>query len=445
MRIPSRLTTGGLLLATLVSHQAIAADFVAGQLIVKYSPGAAAQSDQEFETGRSLSGGEVLRQLRAVPAAKRLPTQASSQAGQATLKALERIRQLPGVEYADLDYIIQPMATPADPLLGQQWNLQQIAMSTAWDISTGLNSPVVAVLDTGKTAHPDLAGRWVTGYDFISNSTTAKDGNGRDNDPTDPGDSGTCGGSYYGNSWHGTHVAGILGANTNNGMGIAGINWNARIAPLRILGQCGGTTSDLVDAMRWAAGYRVAGVPSNPTPAKVLNLSLGAYTGAPCTSTVQNAINAVVSKGATVVVAAGNENSDASGAMPANCNNVVAVAAVRRDGARAWYSNYGSKISLSAPGGEYNDMNTLANGIISTALDASGSSYIYPYYQGTSSATPHVAGVVSLMYARSPKIAPSTVASLLKQSATPLASGACPQGCGAGILNAEAALRATTP
>ena len=152
-------------------------------------------------------------------------------------------------------------------------------------------------------------------------------------------------------SWHGTHVSGTIGAVSDNGIGVAGINQNSKIQPLRVLGKCGGYTSDIADAIRWSAGLPVSGIPNNnPTPDRVVNISLGG-SGA-CDSVTQSAINAAVAAGTVVVVAAGNSTSDASNFTPANCDNVITVAATGHTGSRAYYSNYGTSVEIAAPGGD---------------------------------------------------------------------------------------------
>ncbi len=243
----------------------------------------------------------------------------------------------PGVAYAEPDYMRQaisdtpihvaaPLLAPNDPQYANQWHYKYVANTSeglnlppAWDITTGLSTTVVAVIDTGILNHTDLAGRTVPGYDFIADTFVANDGNGRDNNPADPGDwivANECGGihSAQDSSWHGTHVAGTIGAATNNGVGVSGVNWNAKILPVRVLGKCGGYTSDIVDGMRWAAGLSVSGVSANANPADVINMSLGG-SGA-CSTTEQNAVNAIVAAGTAVVVAAGNDNANASGFSP---------------------------------------------------------------------------------------------------------------------------------
>ena len=242
-------------------------------------------------------------------------------------------------------------------------------------------------------------------------------------------------------SWHGTHVAGTIGAASNNGVGVAGINWASKILPVRVLGRCGGYISDIADGMRWAAGLAVSGVPANANPAKVLNLSLGGY-GA-CDATYQNAVNAIVAAGTTIVVSAGNSNANAANYRPGNCNGVITVAATNRDGGRAYYSNYGSIIEVSAPGGAQ-DYDNDPNGVLSTLNTGTqgpvAASYVY--YQGTSMAAPHVAGVASLLYSRKPTLTPAQVLALLQNTVTSFPSGSsCTTAiCGRGIVNAGAAV-----
>ena len=295
-----------------------------------------------------------------------------------------KLSGMEGVVYAEPDLIKQtigrtvgatlmPDAVPNDTRYNEQWHYTYVAGSSeglnlqpAWDITTGVATINVAVIDTGILPHADLAGKTVSGYDFISDPAVGNDGDGRDADPSDPGDwvtSGECfpGSQAIPSSWHGTHVAGTIGAATNNNLGVAGVNWHAKILPVRVLGKCGGYTSDIVDGMSWSAGLAVSGVPANANPAKVLNLSLGG--GGVCSTSEQNAINAIVAAGSVVVIAAGNDNDDASGYSPGNCDNVITVAATDRTGDRASYSNYGTIVELSAPGGE---TNTLANGVLST-------------------------------------------------------------------------------
>lgn len=376
----------------------------------------------------------------------------------AAADVMAQFRADPDVAYVEADSRAYAMATPNDTEYGKQWDLFEptggMNVPAAWDKTTG-SGVTVAVIDTGYVAHSDVAPNIVAGYDFISDAAGARDGNGRDNNPADAGDwsaAGECGtGSpASGSSWHGTHVAGTIAAATNNAKGVAGIAYNAKIQPVRVLGKCGGTTSDIVDAITWASGGTVAGIPANATPAKVINMSLGG-SGA-CTSSYQNAINAAVARGTTVVVAAGNSNADAAGFSPASCNNVVSVAATNRTGDRSFYSNYGSRVDVSAPGGETRratdtpgTVTTPENGILSTLNNGATTpgSEIYKPYQGTSMAAPHIAGLAALVVAAKPSLTPAQVESAIKANARPL-PGTCTGGCGSGIADAAATITAVT-
>jgi serine protease len=356
--------------------------------------------------------------------------------------AAEMMARDPSIEYAEPDRIMTHMATANDPMYSQQWHYTDsvggLRLPTAWDKSTG-SGVVVAVIDTGYRPHTDLSGQLLQGYDFITDTFIANDGNGRDSDASDPGDAiavGECGGGQptraQNSSWHGTHVAGTVAARTNNSVGVAGVAYNAKIVPVRVLGKCGGYTSDIADAITWSSGGSVSGVPANANKARVLNLSLGG-TGS-CDTTTQNAINGARSRGAVVVVAAGNDAMNVSNASPANCSGVVAVAATGKTGGRASYSNYGTLIDVAAPGGDgsYSVISTLNSGTNAPASDN------YAGYQGTSMATPHVAGVAALMLSVKSTLTPDQVESTLK-STTRAFPASC-SGCGTGIVDATAAV-----
>ena len=376
----------------------------------------------------------------------------------------------PAIDYAEPDYLRQIAFVPNDTYYSSsQWDLQSPAtepgsvdLPAAWDLTTGSSSVVVGIIDTGILPHPDLTGRYLAGLRHDrrpdgrqrqdpSSCTIPGTCSSRDGNPTDPGDwitstesaSGYFQGCPVGNSsFHGTHVAGTIGAASNNGTGVAGINWVSKILPVRVLGKCGGYTSDIADAIVWASGGSVPGVPANPNPARVLNLSLGG-TGA-CDTATQNAINSALAAGTVVVVAAGNSNSDASGFTPANCNGVITVAATGRQGQRASYSNYGATVEISAPGGSDGQaiLSTLNNG--TTSPNPSG--YDYVYYMGTSMATPHVAGIASLMLSLDPSLTPAQVLATIQTTARAFPTGTvrdCTTAlCGAGIIDAAAALHA---
>ena len=367
----------------------------------------------------------------------------------AEVQALARdlMERDPSVEYAEPDRIMQKLFTPNDTRYNEQWHYFEatggLRANLAWDKATGTGVKV-AVIDTGYRPHADLSGRMVGGYDFITDTFVSNDGNGRDSDASDPGDkvlAGECGGGQptqtQNSSWHGTHVAGTIAAATNNGAGVAGVAYNSQVVPVRVLGKCGGYTSDIADAIIWSSGGTVSGVPANANPAKVINMSLGG--GGACDTTSQNAINSARSRGTVVIVAAGNENQNASNSNPANCAGVVTVAATNRSGGRAWYSNYGTVVDVAAPGG---DTSVAANGILSTLNAGTGApgADSYAFFQGTSMATPHVAGVAALMLSRNATLTPDQIESMLKSSSR--AFPATCTSCGSGIVDANAAVDA---
>jgi len=366
-----------------------------------------------------------------------------------TIKEIEelakKLSKQPNIEYAEPDYIRQIMKVPNDTFYPtKHWHLQDTPgganLEGAWDITTGKSTDVIAVIDTGIIYHSDLAGKILPGYDFIGDTSVANDGDGRDDDASDPGDNDDPD-DQYGSSWHGTHVSGTIAALSDNSDGITGINWNGKILPVRVLGVGGGYISDIIDGMLWSAGLHVNNVPDNPNPAKVLNLSLGG--GGSCSNTEQNAIDTINNTGAIIVVAAGNENSDAINSSPGNCNGVITVAASAKDGGRAYYSNYGNIVEITAPGGDKNKdsmiYSTLDGGKTSPANDDA-----YAAYQGTSMATPHIAGISSLIASILDKTNYDIVLSILQGTSKKFPTGTgndCTTStCGAGIVDATAAI-----
>ncbi|MGD8616709.1 MAG: S8 family peptidase, partial [Gammaproteobacteria bacterium] len=366
----------------------------------------------------------------------------------------------PGIAAAQPDKRLYPAFVPDDPAyppgpeaLGGpgQWYLFEdaagIRLQDAWDRERGSTSVVIAHLDTGIVAHRDLdplGTRILPGYDFITEELTANDGDGRDPDPTDPGDWVKADDLCFDpdrpelnqSSWHGLSVAGVMVAEADNGIDIAGIDFAARLLPLRVLGKCGGSLSDVADAIRWAVGLPVAGVSRvNPWPAKVINLSLSGV-GA-CSPEEQAAIDAATASGAVVVVAAGNQASDVAGFSPANCSNVITVGATDRIGGRASYTNVGEEVDISAPGGEGEDGILTLYNTGTTSPEADRLAYI----RGTSFPTAQVSAVVALMRAVNGTLEPATIEQFLRGTARPFTDSSCnPAQCGQGILDASAAV-----
>lgn len=402
------------------------------------------------------------------------------------------------IAYAEPDLLMHATATspvvPDDPAFPQQWDLWDSAASSpggfsvhapsAWARTSGSPQVVVAVLDTGITSHPELTGQTVPGWDFVSGDGsgggapfyTANDGSGRDPDPSDPGDwvspseaSGVSAGGFFASegcpadssSWHGTHVTGTIVARRNNGLGITGIAPGVRVQPLRVLGKCGGYTSDIADAIRWASGADIGSGPGNPpgpdpTPASVINLSLSGP--GPCDPETQSAIDTAVGRGTTVVVAAGNDSasvvstSATTGSSPADCRGVVDVVATDRSGGLTGYSNYGSVTGstvIAAPGGDstgygHDILSTVNRG--ATRPTTAG----YAWYAGTSMAAPHVAAAAALLQSlrvgRTP-YTPAQVATLLSGLTRPFpsSSGCSTATCGTGVLDLSQPLPTFAP
>ena len=328
-----------------------------------------------------------------------------------TLQVIKALRSRLDVIYAEPNYIHKACQTPNDEFYSFQWHYPLINLPQAWDISTGSSDVIVAVIDTGALMnHPDLVGQLTSdGYDFISDVQIAADGDGIDDNPDDPGDD-TQGGS----SFHGTHVAGTIAAATNNTVGVAGIAWSTKIMPLRVLGIGGGTSYDIHQAVRYAAGLPndSGTIPTNKADIINLSLSGGAYS-----QTGQDAYTAARNEGVIIIAAAGNESTSQL-RYPASYDGVVSVSAVDINSNLAYYSSYGTKIDVAAPGGDTSkDLNGdgYADGVLSTCgNDSSGTiQNLYRFYPGTSMASPHMAGVVALMKAVYPGLTPGDIDSLL--------------------------------
>jgi serine protease len=366
-----------------------------------------------------------------------------------TLGAIKRLGKQPGVRYAEPNYILKPSAVPNDQFYNYQWHYPLINLPQAWDITTGSSSVIVAVIDSGVLlAHPDLQGQLVSGYDFISDPASARDGDGRDPNPNDPGDI-CCGAS---SSFHGTHVAGTIAAATNNGAGVAGVAWNARIMPLRVCGQFGCANSDTNEAILYAARLPNGSGTLPAQRADIINMSLG---GPGFSQAQQDVITQARGQGVIIIASAGNAALDGNPvSYPASYGGVVSVGAVTIEKARAYYSSFNAFVDIAAPGGDSSrDLNGdgYGDGVMSTwGDDSSGAvSYVYGFLQGTSMAAPHVAGVAALMKAVNPALTPAQFDSLLTsgQLTQDLGAPGRDDQFGYGLVNAYAAVVAaqTTP
>jgi serine protease len=350
-------------------------------------------------------------------------------------EALRAVKRTPGVLAVEKNHVAHPQAVPNDPYFSthQSWHYWMASLPQAWDVTTGSSNIVVAVLDDGITPHPDFGTRLLPGYDFVTDVAGAADGDSRDADPLRP--------AIFPDghvSFHGTHVAGTIGAKSNNGVGAAGADWEAQLLPVRVLGVEGGSRIDIIDGMRWAAGLSVPGVPANTTPAKVLNMSLGGGGGK--SLAYQDAIDEINQLGKIIVVAAGNSNVDASQFAPASQDGVITVGAVGLDGRRSSYSNYGTALDLVAPGGDFEDLdsNGREDQIFSLFATATGAPS-YGGSNGTSMAAPHVAGIVALMASVNGTLDHSQAEAILRQTA--LAQYTCAEGCGSGLVDAYSAVQ----
>jgi serine protease len=385
--------------------------------------------------------------------------------------AVAKIAQDARVAYVVPDRVLHPSAIPNDPLFATQNNLALptvvpggINVAPAWDITKGSSNIVVAVVDTGYTDHPDLSGKILQGYNFITDPLRAGNSFGRGPDAHDLGDGVTstewpnisgCTSSDVGpSSWHGTEVSSVLAAATNNTTAIAGVGWNTQTVPVRVSGKCGALLSDTVDGMLWAGGLAVSGAPPNANPARVVNVSLGS-TGT-CSAAEQDAVNRLAALGTVVVAAAGNEAAQSVDA-PANCAGVIAVTAHVDSGENASYANVGPQVALSAPGGGCGNSKVVtstsppscAEPVSVIQADSNDGAqtlgnYVVKQVAGTSFSTPEVAGTIALMLSVQPQLSNAQILAGLQQTARPHPSGtycAVNTGvCGAGLLDTAGAV-----
>lgn len=402
-------------------------EFVPGQVIVRYDSSLARRRGLVAETmasrleTRIRAGGPDRQMLLELNRSNKLPatfSQAGASAGAQgvsfrtdrdrakweTLMAIKAMRKDPLVVYAEPNYIVKPTAVPNDTAFAAQWHYPLINLPGAWDLTTGDPGVIVAVIDTGVLLnHPDLQGQFVAGYDFISQTSMSGDGDGIDPNPDDPGDGPPS-------SFHGTHVSGTIAAASNNAVGVAGIAWHAKIMPLRVLGAGGGTAYDVGQAVRYAAGLANDSGTVPPQPADIINLSLG---GGPFSQASQDTYTAARQAGVVIVAAAGNDASSQL-SYPASYDGVISVSAVDTERRLAPYSSFGTAIDVAAPGGNVRvDLNAdgFPDGVLSTGGDDSSGSIVftYPFFNGTSMASPHVAGVIALMKSVNSNLTPAII------------------------------------
>jgi len=397
---------------------------VLDEVLVKVRPGASVQA---AEIHRQAGAIEVKRSLRTGVSLVRVSS------GEPLATVLARYRSDPRVAYAEPNYyrygdaapVTPAQTTPNDPLYPLQWHYANINLPGAWAVTAGSALVVVAVLDKGILPHPDLSGVTVGGFDFVDN----------DADPTptcsDPGDVG-----------HGTHVAGVIAALTNNSAGVAGVNWGGagrtKIMPLRIFGPtgspsvCATTSARIIDAIEYAADHS----------ARVINMSFGGPLAGAFSQAEQDAVNYAYNTGVLLVASVGNSNGDCSQRYPAAYANVLGVAATTITNAKASYSNVGGCVDLAAPGGESTDLNGDGNidGVLST-FGSVANPNDYLFLTGTSAAAPHVAGLAALLIARG-VTGPAAIQNVMQSTAIDLGSPGFDSTFGAGLVDAASALGA---
>ncbi len=360
-----------------------------------------------------------------------------------TLLAIKGFASTPGVEYAEPNLLRKAHVVPNDSFYGMQWHYQTIGLPVAWDTTTGDSNVIVAVVDTGVLLqHPDLDDQVTAGYDFISNPAQANDGDGPDADPNDPGDLAFGGSS----SFHGTHVAGTIAAESDNAQGVAGVAWQSRIMPLRVLGVDGGTSFDVIQAVLYAAGLNNQSGLLPAQPADIINLSLGSSFSS---QAEQDIVDQVRAAGVIIIASAGNDASVIP-SYPASYDGVVSVAATTISNTAAPYSNFGATVDVAAPGG-YNATDLNGDGIGDGVISAMGDDgsmgpvqFGYAALSGTSMAAPHVAGVAALMKAVHPGLTPDEFDNALAAGdlTDDLGSAGRDDVFGFGLINAQKAVLA---
>ncbi len=428
------------------------------RLIVKFkdTAGKLTRDSVDLVAALATTAGTPLRYERALLAGAHLVTTPALRSSADADAVVARLTQHPAVEYVERSRVWKAERVPNDTYFPNQFFLSNatnaIDAVSAWDITTGSPRVVVAIIDSGYRPHADLAQRILPGYDFVNAIDAANDGDGRDFDPSDPGDwidAADKAGLFAGrdcdvqpSSWHGTAVTGAIGANGNNESWTTGVDWSAGLSPLRALGKCGGDDFDIAEALAWAGGLEVTDVPANPYLAQVVNMSLGSD-GA-CPKYFQNVVNLVLAKGITraIVASAGNAHT-ADPHSPSDCVGVIAVGATAASGARAAYSNFGARVDISAPGGDagigsaFKFLTLYNRGVTVPGTDTVAT------LVGTSFAAPLVSGVAALMLSLAPQLTATQIRDFIKATAQPFpaTSDCTPATCGAGILNAAGAVR----
>lgn len=436
-------------------------EFVLGDVIVKFKSASSSNS-------RLAVRGLDLTRNSSVGVGSFLYRSKTTLDTQGTLEMVQSLQSRPDIEYAQPNYIQHIAKAPRDEFYSLQWHYPAINLPQAWDVVDGTQGTpvVVAVIDTGilwngdnsAQTHPDLIGKVLPGADMISDPRASRDGDGRDTNPFDAGDLRQAEQSSY----HGTHVAGTIAARTDNlfagssteAIGVAGVSWGAKILPVRVLGVGGGRSTDILDGVLWAAGIDVPGMPHNNNPASIVNMSLGG--DYPCSQSPaeQDVLNQVRAKGVIVVVAAGNENDNTANHSPSSCAGVITVGASDFFGARAPYSNFGTRIDVMAPGGDMSvkNNNGKPDGVLSLGKNDSTGAFNFFFSNGTSQATPHVAGVLALMKTLRPNLSPDQALNILHDTSRVRTVAECKgsnpgtqtvSDCGAGLIDALAAVNAT--